>query len=248
MPEPKPKVVIMIPTYNERESIGALVGDILALEVEYDLLVLVVDDDSPDGTAGVVTRVGGGDPRVRLLLRKERRGRGSAGIAGFREALALGADSVIEMDGDGSHQAVFIPSLLAAAQRVDFVIGSRFVAGGKDADRPAHRRFVTFLARHFIRHLFSLPVRDVSSGFRCFRREVLERIGLEGLISTGPSLVLEILYKAHRLGFRSAEVPIVFIDRKKGRTKLTGLTLWRTLLQAIRIRRMYGHLQPIGRT
>jgi dolichol-phosphate mannosyltransferase len=238
----------MIPTYNERENIGAVVRDILALPIDHDLLILVVDDDSPDGTAGEVTDIGRGDARVRLLLRKQRRGRGSAGIAGFREALALGADFVVEMDGDGSHQPVFIPSLLEAARGRDIVIGSRFVAGGKDADRPAHRRLVTFLARHFTRRLFSLPVRDVSSGFRCFRREVLEMIGLEGLISTGPSVVLETLYKAHRLGFRSGEVPIVFIDRKKGETKLTGLTLWRTLFQAIRIRWMYGRLQPIGRT
>jgi len=248
MPEPKPKVAVMIPTYNERENIGGLIRDILALRIEHDLSVLVVDDDSPDGTAGEVTDISGRDPRVRLLLRMEKRGRGLAGIAGFREALDLGADYIVEMDGDGSHQPVFIPSLLDAARRQDFVLGSRFVPGGKDADRPPHRRLVTFLVRHFIRRLFSVPVRDVSSGFRCFRREVLERVGLDGLVSTGPSVVLEILYKAHRLGFTTEEVPIVFIDRKKGRTKLTGLTLWRTFHMAIRIKRMYGHLQPIGRT
>ena len=248
MPEPKPKVVIMIPTYNERENIRGLVQDILALPIADELSVLVVDDSSPDGTAGEVIDIGERDPRVRLLLRKERRGRGSAGIEGFRKALDLGADFVVEMDGDGSHQPIFIPSLLEAAQKHDLVLGSRFVESGKDADRPPHRRLVTFLARHFIRRLFSVPVRDVSSGFRCFRREVLEKVGLDGLVSTGPSIVLEILYKAHRLGFAIEEVPIVFVDRKKGKTKLTGLTLWRTLLLAIRIKRLYGHLQPIGRT
>jgi dolichol-phosphate mannosyltransferase len=248
MPEPKPKVVVMIPTYNERENIGGLVRDILALRIEHDLSVLVVDDDSPDGTAGEVTDISGRDPRVRLLLRTEKRGRGLAGIMGFREALDLGADYIVEMDGDGSHQPVFIPPLLDAARRQDFVLGSRFVPGGKDADRPPHRRLVTFLVRHFIRRLFSVPADDVSSGFRCFRREVLERVGLDGLVSTGPSVVLEILYKAHRLGFTIEEVPIVFVDRKKGKTKLTGLTLWKTLLMAIRIKRIYGHLQPIDRT
>lgn len=248
MPEPKPKVVVMIPTYNERENIGGLIRDILALRIEYDLSVLVVDDDSPDGTAGEVTDISGRDPRVRLLLRTEKRGRGLAGIMGFREALDLGADYIVEMDGDGSHQPVFIPPLLDAARRQDFVLGSRFVPGGKDADRPPHRRLVTFLVRHFIRRLFSVPADDVSSGFRCFRREVLERVGLDGLVSTGPSVVLEILYKAHRLGFTIEEVPIVFVDRKKGKTKLTGLTLWRTLLMTIRIKRIYGHLQPIDRT
>src|SRR4030043_1389522 len=111
MPEPKPKVVGMSPTYNERENIGGLVRDILALRIEHDLSVLVVDDDSPDGTAGEVTDISGRDPRVRLRLRTEKRGRGLAGIAGFREALHLGADDIVEMDGDGSHQPVFIPSL-----------------------------------------------------------------------------------------------------------------------------------------
>ena len=248
MPEPKPKVTVMIPTYNERENIGPLIQEILALPINYDVSVLVVDDDSPDGTAGEVKNIGRRDPHVRLLLRKKERGRGLAGIAGFKEALDLGADYVVEMDGDGSHQPVFIPALLDATGRRDLVLGSRFVEGGKDADRPPHRRLVTFLVRHFIRRLFSVPVRDVTSGFRGFRRELLEKIGLDGLVSTGPSVVLEILYKAHRLGFTIEEVPIVFIDRKKGKTKLTGLTLWRTLLMAIRIRGMYGHVQPIGRT
>ena len=248
MPEPKPKVVVMIPTYNERENIGALVQDILARPIDSDLLVLVVDDNSPDGTAGEVRDIASRNPRVRLLLRKEKRGRGLAGIAGFKEALDLGADYVVEMDGDRSHQPFSIPALLDAARRRDLVLGSRFVEGGKDADRPPHRRLVTFLVRHFIHRLFSVPVRDVSSGFRCFRREVLEKVSLDDLVSTGPSVVLETLYKAHRLGFRIEEVPIVFIDRKKGKTKLTALILWRTLLMAIRIKRMDRRLQPIGRT
>jgi dolichol-phosphate mannosyltransferase len=245
MSKPKPKVVVMIPTYNERENIGSLIRDILALPVEYDLSVLVVDDNSPDGTAAVVMDAGGRDPRVHLLLRTENRGRGLSGIAGFRKALDLGADYVVEMDGDGSHQPLFIPSLLEAARRRDLVLGSRFIQGAKDADRPPHRRLITILVRHFIRLLFSVPGRDASSGFRCFRREVLENVGLESLVSKGPSVVLEILYKSYRLGFSIEEIPIVFIDRKSGKTKLTPLTLWRTLFSALRIRRRYGHLQPI---
>lgn len=248
MPESKSKIVVMIPTYNERENIGGLIQDILSLPIARDLSVLVVDDDSPDNTAAAVTEIGRLDPRVRLLLRKEKKGRGLAGIAGFKEGLKAGADYIVEMDGDGSHQPVFIPSLLDSAQRHDLVLGSRFVRRGEDADRSPHRRVVTFLARCFVRRLFSIPVRDVSSGFRCFRREVLEKIDLDSLISTGPSVVLETLYKAHRLGFSIGEIPIVFIDRKKGRTKLTSLTLWRTLLMAIRFKRMYRRLQPIDRT
>jgi dolichol-phosphate mannosyltransferase len=248
MPESKPKVVVTIPTYNERETIGGLVREILALRLEPDLCILVVDDNSPDGTAEEVAAIGRPDARVQLLLRREKRGRGLAGIAGFKKALDLGADFVIEMDGDGSHQPAFIPSLLEAAKDWDLVLGSRFVDGGKDADRPVHRRLVTFLVRRFIRRFFSVPVRDVTSGFRCFRRKTLEAVGLDSLASTGPSVVLEILYRAHRLGFSIGEVPIVFIDRKKGKTKLTGLTLWRTLLMAIRIRRTNAKLRPVGRT
>jgi dolichol-phosphate mannosyltransferase len=247
MPKPRPQAVVMIPTYNERENIGGLIREILALPVELDISVLVVDDNSPDGTAAEVRAAGSGDPRVHLLLRTERRGRGLAGIAGFRKALDLGADYFIEMDGDGSHQPLFIPPLLEAARRSDLVIGSRFAEGGKDAGRPPHRRLITVLVRHFIRRLFSVPAADVSSGFRCFRREVLESVGLESLFSTGPSVVLEILYKAHRLGFSIEEIPIVFIDRKSGKTKLTALTLGRTLFSALRIRRRYGHLQPARR-
>jgi len=248
MSKAKPQAVVMIPTYNERENIGGLIREILALPVEYDLSVLVVDDNSPDGTAAVVMDAARQDPRVHLLLRTENRGRGLSGIAGFRKALDLGADYVVEMDGDGSHQPLFIPSLLEAARRRDLVLGSRFIEGAKDADRPPHRRLITVFVRHFIRLLFSVPVHDASSGFRCFRREVLENVGLESLVSTGPSVVLEILYKSYRLGFSIGETPIVFIDRKSGKTKLTALTLWKSLFSALRIRRMYGRLQPITRT
>ena len=244
MPELKRKVVATIPTYNERENIGPLIREILALGIGHDFLVLVVDDDSPDGTADAVTDIGRRDSRVRLLLRREARGRGLAGIAGFREALRMGADLVVEMDGDGSHQPAHIPSLLAAAEDHDVVLGSRFVEGGKDADRPLSRRLVTYLVRHFIRRLFAVPVQDVSSGFRVFRREALEAIKLDSLMSTGPSVVLEILYRAHRLGLRIGEVPIEFIDRQGGKTKLTGRTLWRTLFMALRIRRTNASLQP----
>ncbi|MEW5901716.1 MAG: polyprenol monophosphomannose synthase [Acidobacteriota bacterium] len=244
MLEPRPNVVVMIPTYNEAENIGPLVREILALPLKQEIAVLVVDDNSPDGTAATVDEISRQDRRAHFRIRTEERGRGLAGIAGFKECLALGADYIIEMDGDGSHQPRFIPSLIAAARRFDLVLGSRFVAGGRDADRPLARRFITFLVRQFIRRFFGLSVQDVSSGFRCFRRKVLEKIGLDGLISSGPSVVLEVLYKASRLGFSISEVPIVFIDRKKGRTKLTGRTLWKTLLMSVKIKRTHRHLGP----
>lgn len=247
MADLRSRLVIMIPTYNERENIKELIQGILALPLELDLIVLVVDDASPDGTAEAVAELSRRDARVHLLVRQGERGRGLAGITGFRRSLALGADTVIEMDGDGSHQPAHIPSLLLRIGQADLVLGSRFVPGGKDADRSLTRRLITFLVRRFIRQLFKIPVNDVSSGFRCFRREVLERIRLDSLASTGPSVVLEILYKACRLGFTVEEVPIIFVDRKRGQTKLTGRTLWKTLLMALRIKRMYRQLEPLER-
>jgi dolichol-phosphate mannosyltransferase len=244
MAEPLSRLVIMIPTYNERENISGLIRDILELPIENELAVLVVDDSSPDGTADLAAEIGRRDPRVHVIVRREARGRGLAGIEGFRSSLDLGADFIIEMDGDGSHQPAFIRPLLEGARRADLVLGSRFVAGGRDADRPPIRRLITFLVRCFIRGYFRIPVNDVSSGFRCFRRVVLEKIDLDSLVSTGPSIVLEVLYKAFRLGFAIGEVPIVFIDRKKGRTKLSGLTLWKTLLMALKIKNRYKHLEP----
>jgi len=244
MPELKRKVVVTIPTYNERENIGPLLREILALGIGHDFLVLVVDDDSPDGTAEEAARLAGEDPRVRLLLRRKRRGRGAAGIDGFSEALRLGADFVIEMDADGSHRPTDIPALLDAGRTADLVLGSRFVTGGKDADRAWHRRLVTLCVRTFVRRYYRLGIRDVSSGFRCFRRRTLERIDLGDLISVGPSVVLETLYRAHLLGCSIVEVPIVFVERKLGKTKLSALTLAETLIMALQFKRRGA---PAGR-
>jgi len=243
-----PKIVVMIPTYNEAENIQALIREILTLPLSGDLHVLVVDDSSPDGTGELVQHMAAADPRVHLLVRKKRRGRGAAGIDGFKAALALGADFVVEMDGDFSHQPRFIPILLAEMARGDVAIGSRFVRGGADSDRSLVRRAITWLVRRFIRRRFQTPIRDVSSGFRCFRRDVLERLDLDDLLSVGPSIVLEILYKLILAGATIHELPIVFIDRKRGRTKLSVLTLVETLSMTLKFRRLYGPLPPPRKT
>lgn len=232
----------MIPTYNECENIIPLIDEILALDWTHEPTVLVVDDDSPDGTGDLVKARMRSDPRIRLLTRTKKRGRGAAGIDGFKAALDAGADAVIEMDADFSHQPHFIPALLEGCREADLVIGSRFIPGGKDLDRGLIRKFITLLARNFIRRRFRLPVQDVSSGFRCFRREVLEQVDMDDLISFGPSIVLEVLYKAHRLDFRMKEVPIVFIDRTKGKTKLNLLLLLETLLMALIFKKRYPPL------
>jgi len=235
----KQKAVVMIPTYNERENIEDLIKEILALDVDMDLSVVVADDNSPDGTGEIVQKMAESDNRVYALIRKKRRGRGAGGIDGFKEALKLSPDYVVEMDGDFSHQPKHIPTLLDACKDYDLVIGSRFVKGGKDQNRNVVRRIITYFVRVFIRHKFHIPVRDVSSGFRCFKRKVLEEIDLDDLISVNPSIVLEILYKAHLLDFTIKEVPIEFIDRTRGKTKLNFLILLDTLLMALLFKKRY---------
>jgi dolichol-phosphate mannosyltransferase len=235
----KRKAVVMIPTYNERENIEALIKEILALDLDMELSVVVADDNSPDGTGEAVQKMAESDDRVHALIRKKRRGRGAGGIDGFKEALKFSPDFVVEMDGDFSHQPKHIPALLEACKDYDLIIGSRFVKGGKDQDRNPMRRIITFFVRGFIRRKFRLPVRDVSSGFRCFKREVLEEIDLDDLVSVNPSIVLEILYKAHLLGFTIKEIPIEFIDRTRGITKLNFLILVDTLLMALLFKKRY---------
>ncbi|NIM90317.1 MAG: glycosyltransferase [Candidatus Aminicenantes bacterium] len=237
--EKKKQVTVLIPTYNEKENIEELIQEILNLSLDFDLTVLVADDDSPDGTGEIVQKLSQKDKRVQVLVRKKRRGRGAGGIDGFKAVLKLKPDYVVEMDGDFSHQPRFIPLLLDKAEKYDLVIGSRFIKGGKDLDRNFIRKMITLLVRKFIRHQFRIPIKDVSSGFRCFKKEVLERIDLDDLISVGPSVVLETLYKAYLMDFEIGEVPIVFVDRKKGKTKLNLLTLIETLIMALKFKKLY---------
>ena len=231
------KTYVMIPTYNERENIENLIGEILNLKIS-DLHVVVVDDNSPDGTSEIVKNLSKEHPEVELLLRTTGRGRGSAGIAGFKYALERGADCVVEMDADFSHHPKYIPSFLEAIQEADMVIGSRSVAGGKDVNRGIVRRVITFLASVYVKMLLGLKIKDVSSGYRCFKRKVLEAIELDSMISTGPSIVSEVFYRAHLKGFSIKEIPIEFADRTHGQTKLNYSILIKTLLMVLKFKRL----------
>jgi len=236
----RPVVAVMVPTYNEAENIADLARAIRGLPLPgYDVHVVVADDSSPDGTGRIVADMGKADPYIHALVRTKRRGRGSGGIDGFKAALALGADFVVEMDGDFSHQPKYIPGMLDALKTHDMALGSRFVKGGKDANRGAHRRLITLCVRTFIRRLYKVPIRDVSSGYRAYRRTVLEALDLDDLISVGQSIVMEILRKVDLLGFSVVEVPIVFIDRTRGKTKLDFLALLETLLMAVKFKKRY---------
>jgi dolichol-phosphate mannosyltransferase len=230
-------IVVVIPTYNESESIESLIREVLSLSLE--LNILVVDDNSPDGTGAIVSTLAEESPKVKLLTRKKRKGRGSAGVDGFKKGLEMGADLIIEMDADFSHHPRHIPALVANADNYKVVLGSRFVAGGADRDRGMLRQMVTRLAGLYVRTSLGISIRDVSSGYRCFRKEVFEKVDLEDMISAGPAIVLEILYKVCLNGFSVKEVPIIFEDRRQGQTKLDTITLLETLVMVLRLRKMH---------
>jgi len=230
-------VVVVIPTYNERESIESLIRELLSLSL--GLHILVVDDNSPDGTGAIVSKLAEESSKVRLLTRKKRKGRGSAGVDGFKTALEMGADLIIEMDADFSHHPRHIPDLVANAKNYQVVLGSRFVPGGVDRDRGMLRQMVTRLAGLYVRTSLGIKIRDVSSGYRCFRKEVFEKVDLDDMISAGPAIVLEILYKVCLNGFIVKEVPIIFEDRRQGQTKLDTITLLETLVMVLRLRKMH---------
>jgi dolichol-phosphate mannosyltransferase len=230
-------IVVVIPTYNERESIESLIREVLTLSLE--LNILVVDDNSPDGTGAIVSKLAEENPKVQLLTRKKRKGRGSAGVDGFKKALEIGADLIIEMDADFSHHPRHIPDLVANADNYQVVLVSRFVAGGADRDRGMLRQMVTRLAGLYVRTSLGIKIQDVSSGYRCFRKEVFEKVDLDDMISAGPAIVLEILYKVCLNGFSVKEVPIIFEDRRQGQTKLDTITLLETLVMVLRLRKMH---------
>lgn len=213
------KPFVMLPTYNESENVSLLIEKIHAICPMCE--IVVVDDDSPDGTWKIVNDLSRTDKRVHLLHRKTNRGRGLSGIAGFQYALEHGADAVIEMDADFSHDPAYLPFFINAIKDYDVVSGSRFVQGGQDSERGWWRQLITFLANVYIRRFLRIKLCDCSSGFRCYRREVLENIGLGQLVSKGPSIVQEVLLRSCQAGYSIIEIPIIFRDRKRGKTKLT---------------------------
>ena len=213
------KPFVMIPTFNEKENINDLIRQIFNLKIK-NLHVVVADDNSPDGTWKIVQQISKKNKNVHLLLRKKDKGRGSAGRDGFIYCLKHQADAVVEMDADMSHDPKYIPSMLKELAYADLILGSRRVENGKEIGRSIFRSIVTKFANFYIRLMLGLKVKDCNSGFRCFKRKVLEKINPEKLESKGPAIVQEILFKAHLKGFKIKEIPITFIDRTKGESKL----------------------------
>ncbi len=232
-----PRAAVCLPTYDERENLEPMVAALLE-RLEPDDRVLVIDDSSPDGTGEIADRLAAGEKRVAVLHRPRKEGLGPAYLTGFRRALAEGAELVLEMDCDFSHDPDDVPRLIAAAADADLVLGSRYVPGGRIENWGPLRRFVSRAGSLYAQVLLRAPVRDLTGGFKCYRRAVLERIDLDAVSSRGYAFQIETTYRALRAGFRVAEIPIVFTDREEGTSKMTRAivleAIWRVPLLALR--------------
>jgi dolichol-phosphate mannosyltransferase len=225
-------VLVVVPTFNERETIEPLVEQILA----NDYRVLVVDDGSPDGTGALADRMAARFPgRVEVLHRSGKRGLGRSYVDGFSRAVAAGADLVCQMDADFSHDPKYLPDLVAAAADADLVIGSRYLYGISVVNWPLRRLALSTLANRYIRLVTGLGVKDCTAGFRCWRRQTLERIPLERIVSDGYAFQVEMLFEAASRGCRVVEVPIVFVERRQGTSKLSRGVMLESLLMPWRL-------------
>jgi dolichol-phosphate mannosyltransferase len=235
--------VICLPTYNEKDNVEPMVRALRALDFE-DLHVVVIDDNSPDRTGTIADRLAADDDHVHVLHRERKEGLGPAYLAGFRRALELDADLVFELDCDFSHDPADVPRLAAATENADLVLGSRYVRGGGTRNWGFVRRFVSRGGSLYAQAFLQLGLRDLTGGFKCYRRKVLETIDLDGISSLGYAFQIETTYRALRAGFRVVEVPITFSDREVGGSKMSkGIVLeaiWR--VPVLRARALLGRL------
>jgi len=217
---PPERGLVIVPTYNERENVARIVEAILQQDDRLD--VLVVDDGSPDGTGDIVDRIALENPRVHAQHRARKLGLGTAYIAGFRWALERSYEFVFEMDADFSHDPGHLPQFLEAAQDADLVLGSRYQNGKVTVvNWPISRLLLSYSANIYARAVTGLPVFDATGGFKCFRRKVLQAIDLTDVRSNGYSFQIEMSFRAWRKGFRIVEIPIVFVDRTEGESKMS---------------------------
>jgi len=236
------RALVVLPTYNELEALGDIVPEILAQDERFD--VLIVDDSSPDGTGELADRIASLEPRVSVMHREAKLGLGSAYLRGFEEGLARGYDHLFEMDADFSHDPAYLTDLLEATQWYDVVIGSRYVVGVNVINWPMSRLLLSYYANKYARIATGLRMKDATSGFKCFKREVLEAIDFSRVVSTGYAFQIEMNLRATKKGFTVGEVPIVFVDRRSGESKMSGKivreAVWR--VWALRFRSWFGKL------
>lgn len=226
------KTVVVIPTYDERENVAGMASAVLSQDPALELLF--VDDNSPDGTGAEIDRLAKGEPRIHCLHRERKEGLGRAYVAGFRKAIELGADRIVQMDCDFSHNPADIPRLLS--EDADLVIGSRYVAGGGTPGWPFMRRLISRLGGAFIRCVTGMPLRDPTGGFKCWRVETLKAIRFETVESAGYSFQLEMNHRTWKGGFAIRETPIIFSARAAGYSKITTAIAVESFKIAIKLR------------
>ena len=236
----RPRTLVVVPTYNERENIAPLVRQILAFD---DFRVMVVDDHSPDGTGALADELAREFPgRMQVVHRTGKRGLGRSYVDGFALALQSDADLICQMDADFSHDPKYLADLVAAAAEYDVVVGSRYLNGISVVNWPLQRLILSTFANRYIRAVTGLDVRDCTGGYRCWRREALARIPLAGIVSDGYSFMVEMLYEAAEHQCRIGEVPIVFVERRMGNSKLSSGVLAESVLMPwrLRLRKLLG--------
>jgi dolichol-phosphate mannosyltransferase len=231
--------LVIIPTYNEADNLPQIVPQVLAQDARIE--ILVVDDNSPDGTGELAEKMASEDQRIHVLHRDSKLGLGTAYLAGFRWALARGYDFMFEMDADHSHDPKHLPEFLAAIEDADLVLGSRYLAGRVTVvNWPMGRLLLSYAANIYARVVTGHALCDATGGFKCFRRKVLESIDLDAVRSNGYSFQIEMSFRAKRKGFRIREIPILFVDRTEGESKMSGAIVreavwmvWRLRIQAL---------------
>ncbi len=234
------EALIVIPTYNERENIESLIKELLSLGI--DLEVLVVDDSSPDGTGELVEALGSRERRIHILRRPEKLGLGSAYIEGFKWALGkTDAKYVFEMDADFSHDPHAIPEFLREIDGADLVLGSRYLGGITVVNWPLRRLFLSVGANIYTRIITGMPLKDATGGFKCFRREVLKSLPLDKIKSDGYSFQIEVNHHVWRRGYRIKEIPIIFVDRRSGTSKMSRRIIWEAAFLVWKLR--FGFLK-----
>jgi len=237
------KALLIIPTYNEITNIKNVITASLAQSP--DLNILVIDDNSPDGTAKVVKELLEKEPRINLIERPKKLGLGSAYVQGFKYALKDDFDYILGMDADFSHNPADIPRLLAAAKKYDVVIGSRYCQGVNIINWPFRRLLISYFASKYVRIITGMPIKDPTSGFKCFRRRVLEAIDLDSILSDGYAFQIEMNFRSWVKGFKIHEIPIIFTERRNGVSKMSRKIVWEAawMVWRLQIMKLLGKIK-----
>jgi dolichol-phosphate mannosyltransferase len=242
------KSVVIIPTYNEKENIEAIIRAVMALEDKFD--ILVIEDGSPDGTADIVKRLMAGDfkGRLHIIERTGKLGLGTAYITGFKWAIEQKYDFIFEMDADFSHDPKDVPRLLKEVRDngYDVAIGSRYITGVNVVNWPMGRVLMSYYASKYVQCVTGIPVHDTTAGFKCYRRKVLETIDLDAIRFKGYAFQIEMKFTAYKLGFKIKEVPVIFVNRELGTSKMSGGIFGEALFGVVKLRlaSMFGKIKP----